>query len=154
MFDRGDRILTTINCCNIITTDMKKSQILPEMNFGQFFRSRRISLGFTLRSFCERYHFDPGNISRLERNILPPTIDEKKLEGYAEALKISKESTEWVEFFDLAHIARGTVPQDIRNDPKVISFLPAFYRTARGEKLDKKKIQKLIELLNIANGNE
>jgi len=133
---------------------MNKSQVASNMNFGQFFRSKRITLGFTLRSFCERYHFDPGNISRLERNILPPTIDEEKLEGYAEALKISKGSPEWIDFFDLAHIARGTIPQDIRNDPKVISFLPAFYRTARGEKLDKKKIQKLIELLNKANGNE
>jgi len=133
---------------------MDKSQVSTATNFGQFFRSKRTSLGFTLRSFCERYRFDPGNISRLERNILPPTIDEEKLEGYAESLKISKGSPEWIEFFDLAHIARGTVPHDIRNDPKVISFLPAFYRTARGEKLDKKKIQKLIELLNKANGNE
>ncbi|MEK7577915.1 MAG: hypothetical protein AAB492_04895 [Patescibacteria group bacterium] len=133
---------------------MNKNQASSVMNFGQFFRSKRISLGFTLRLFCERYHFDPGNISRLERNILPPTVDEEKLEGYAEALKISKGSLEWIEFFDLAHIAKGTVPHDIRNDPKVISFLPAFYRTARGEKLDKKKIQKLIELLNKANGNE
>ncbi len=132
---------------------MSKSQIFPAMNFGQFFRSKRITLGFTLRSFCQRYHFDPGNISRLERSVLSPTIDEEKLEGYAQSLKISKGSSEWIEFFDLAHIARGTVPQDIRRDPKVISFLPAFYRTARGEKLDKKKIQKLIELLNKANGN-
>lgn len=133
---------------------MNKKQPDTSINFGLLFRSKRISLGFTLRSFCERYHFDPGNISKLERNILPPTIDEEKLEGYAESLKISKGSSEWIEFFDLAHIARGTVPQDIKNNPKIMSFLPAFYRTARGEKLDKKKIQKLIELLNKVNGNE
>ena len=133
---------------------MRKSQGDQIYTFGQFFREKRLSLGFTLRSFCERYHFDPGNISRLERNILPPTIDEQKLEGYAQALKIKVGSPEWVKFFDLAHIARGAVPNDIRKDSNVISFLPAFYRTARGEKLSKQKIQRLIELLNKANGNE
>ncbi len=85
--------------------------------------------------------------------MLLPTIDENKLKGYAEALKISKDSPEWVEFFDLANIARGTVPQDIRKNPKIMSFLPAFYRTARGKKLDKDKVQKLIKLLNQANGD-
>lgn len=126
---------------------MNKNQDLQIETFGQFFRSRRITLGFTLRSFCERYHFDPGNISRLERNILPPTIDKQKLEGYAQALKIEKDSPEWIKFFDLAHVTRGTVPQDIRKDANVVSFLPAFYRTARGEKLSKQKVQKLIGLL-------
>ncbi len=131
---------------------MNKSQDTYQ-TFGEFFRQKRMDAGFTLRSFCERYHFDPGNISKLERNILSPTLDEEKLEGYAQALKISKGSREWVLFFDLAHIARGTIPQDIRKDPDVLSFLPAFYRTARGEKLDKKKIQKLLELLSSANGS-
>lgn len=132
---------------------MNKSQDFKKIIFGEFFRAKRIGLGFTLRLFCERYHFDPGNISRLERNILPPTIDEQKLEGYARALKIEKDSYEWIKFFDLAHIARGTVPPDLRNNPNVLSFLPAFYRTARGEKLNKKKIQKLIELLGKVNSN-
>ncbi len=131
---------------------MDKNQGINQLTFGEFFRQKRIDLGFTLRSFCERYHFDPGNISRLERNILLPTIDEEKLEGYAEALKIPKGSPVWVQFFDLAHLAKGTIPQDLRNNPKLMSFLPAFYRTARGEKLDKKKIKQLLDLLNSSNG--
>lgn len=133
---------------------MNKSQNSQAKTFGQFFRSKRIGRELTLRSFCERYHFDPGNISRLERDILSPTIDEQKLEGYAQALKIEKGSTEWIKFFDLAHIARGSVPRDIRKDSNVLSFLPAFYRTARGEKLSKQKVQKLIELLSKTNGSD
>jgi transcriptional regulator with XRE-family HTH domain len=130
---------------------MKKSQVTNIQSFGEFFRQKRIFLGFTLRSFCERYDYDPGNISRLERDILSPSIDQQKLEGYAAALKIPRDSEEWTMFFDLAHTAKGKIPEDIRNDPKVLSILPAFYRTARGEKLDKKKIDQLIKLLNENN---
>lgn len=127
---------------------MKKNQVKKSQTFGEFFREKRISLGFTLRSFCERYDYDPGNISRLERDILSPTIDQQKLEGYATALKIQRDSEEWITFFDLAHTAKGKIPEDIRTDPKILSVLPAFYRTARGEKLTKEKIDKLIKLLN------
>lgn len=130
---------------------MSKSQVLLSNNFGEFFRKKRIGLGLTLRSFCERYNYDPGNISRLERNIISPSIDMKKFEGYASALKIQRDSEEWTTFFDLAHATKGKIPEDIMKDPKIISILPAFYRTVRGEKMDKKKIKQLIELLNDNN---
>lgn len=127
---------------------MTKNQTSIVQNFGEFFRSKRIGLGFTLRAFCEKYNFDPGNISKLERGILSPTIDLEKLEGYAMALKISKDTPSWVTFFDLAHIAKGTIPPDIKNNQKTITLLPAFYRIARGGKLTKEKINKLMDLLN------
>lgn len=130
---------------------MNKSQAPTAQNFGEFFRSKRIALDLTLRAFCERYGYDPGNISRLERNILSPSIDKQKLEGYAVALKIPRDSEEWITFFDLAHAAKGKIPEDILKSPHILSILPAFYRTARGEKLDKKKIKQLIELLNAVN---
>jgi len=130
---------------------MIKSQAPVAQTFGEFFRKKRVELGFTLRSFCERYNYDPGNISRLERNILSPSIDKQKLEGYASALKISRDSEEWTTFFDLAHTAKGKVPEDLLKSPHILSLLPAFYRTARGEKMDKKKIKKLIKLLNDLN---
>ncbi len=127
---------------------MNKRQALPTQTFGEFFRQKRVSLGLTLRSFCEIYRYDPGNISKLERSIISPTIDEEKLEGYATALKIPRGGVEWAIFFDLAHAAKGVIPKDLRNDPRILSILPAFYRTARGEKLERKKINQLIKLLN------
>ena len=117
------------------------------MTFGELFRQKRIEAGFTLRSFCQTYQFDPGNISRLERNILSPTLDEVKLAGYATALKIRRDSEEWVTFFDLANLAKGKIPKDIMKNADILSMLPAFYRTARGEKLSKEKLKKLIGLL-------
>lgn len=116
--------------------------------FGSFCRSKRVSLGLTLRAFCEKYNFDPGNISKLERDILSPTIDREKLEILAVALKIPKNTPEWVSFLDLAYSTKGVVPPDIKNNPQTISLLPAFYRTARGKKLTKEKVKKLLELLN------
>ncbi|MFH1566217.1 MAG: hypothetical protein ABIB98_03420 [bacterium] len=130
---------------------MEKRQSPFIQTFGEFFRKKRIFLGFTLRSFCERYSYDPGNISRLERNILSPSIAHQKLEGYALALKIPRDSEEWTTFFDLAHAAKGKIPEDLLKSPHILSILPAFYRTARGEKMDKRKIKKLIELLDGIN---
>jgi len=127
---------------------MAKSQAPSVQSFGEFFRQKRISLGYTLRSFCERYSYDPGNISRLERNILSPSIDRQKLEGYALALKIPRDSEEWTAFFDLAHAAKGRIPTDILQQPNSIKYLPLLFRTARGQRLSKKKLQELVNLLN------
>jgi transcriptional regulator with XRE-family HTH domain len=130
---------------------MNKNQDTTVTTFGEFFRRKRIGLGFTLRSFCERYDYDPGNISRLERNILSPSIDSEKLAGYAKALKITKDSEEWTTFFDLAHAAKGRIPDDIMKSSDILSILPAFYRTARGKKLDKEKIEMIVALLDNFN---
>ena len=127
---------------------MTKIQDSSVQTFGEFFRQKRISLGFTLRSFCERYNFDPGNISRLERDILSPSIDKEKLAGYAAALKIPRDTEEWTMFFDLAHAAKGRVPEDILSSKKAPRFLPLLFRTARGQRLSKKKLQELVNLIN------
>ncbi len=127
---------------------MEKKQEALMQTFGEFFRRKRIALGFTLRSFCERYSYDPGNISRLERNILSPSIDTEKLAGYAVALKIPRDSEDWTTFFDLAHAAKGKVPTDILQQPNSIKYLPLLFRTARGQRLSKKKLQELVNLIN------
>ena len=127
---------------------MIKSQTPATQTFGEFFRQKRIALGFTLRSFCERYSYDPGNISRLERNIISPSVDKQKLEGYATALKIPRDSGEWTLFFDIAYAAKGKVPQDILASKQAHKYLPLLFRTARGQRLSKKKLQELVVLIN------
>ena len=117
-------------------------------NFGDYFRIKRIELGLTLRTFCLRYNYDPGNISRLERNILSPSLDNDKLSALATALQIKQDSQEWVLFHDLAHTAKGQIPADIKHREATNQLLPAFFRTMRNKKLSKKKLQKLIKLLN------
>ena len=126
---------------------MTESQVHTALTFGEFFRTKRVGLGLTLRTFSERFGYDPGNISRLERNILPPSLDDEKLLGYATALQIKEDSQDWVMFHDLAHAAKGKLPKDIENDKEAINMLPAFFRTMRNKKIDRQKLEKLVELL-------
>lgn len=127
---------------------MEKSQARAIKTFGEFFRQKRVELELTLRKFCELYNFDPGNISRLERNILSPSLDDERLAGYATALKIKRDSEEWVLFHDLAHFAKGQIPKDIINQTKTSGYLPLLLRTVRGKRLSKDKLEKLIKLIN------
>ena len=114
--------------------------------FGEFFKERRISLGLTLREFCLKYGLDPGNISKLERGLLPPPQHEKLVE-YAKCLKIKKGSDEWYEFSDLAHSESGTIPDDILSDKEVVDKLPVLFRTLRGEKIPNRKLDQLVRKL-------
>lgn len=127
---------------------MTKSQAPAALTFGDFFRNRRVSLRLTLRTFSERFGYDPGNISRLERNILSPSLDDEKLAGYAMALQIKNGTENWVLFHDLAHTAKGQIPKDIINNANTSSYLPLLFRTVRGKRLSKKQLEELIKLIN------
>ena len=115
--------------------------------FGEFFKKKRIELGKTLRQFCIENNLDPGNISKLERGILPPPTSEEKLEHYARCLKIKKGSDEWYEFFDLAHASAGRIPEEIVSDENLLSKLPLVFRTLRGQKLTREQLNKLAKKL-------
>ncbi len=113
-------------------------------NFGRFFKAKRMELGLTLREFCRLNGFDPGNISRLERGILPPPHGEEQRVRYAEALKIRRGSDDWLRFFDYAAAALGQVPSDIQKNEKLLAKLPLLFRTVRGADLSKKELEALI----------
>ncbi len=72
------------------------------LRFGDYFRQRRKALGLSLREFSRRNGLDPGNISKLERNILSPPRSVTLLESYAKALKLEPETIEWEIMFGLA----------------------------------------------------
>jgi transcriptional regulator with XRE-family HTH domain len=111
--------------------------------FGEFFKKKRMEMGKTLRQFCLENSLDPGNISKLERGVLPPPQTEEKLEHYAKCLKIKKGSDDWYEFFDLAHASAGRIPEEILSDEEALSKLPLVFRTLRGQKLNKEQLSKL-----------
>lgn len=127
---------------------MNKSQDRNTQKFGDFFREKRVQAGFTLRSFCSRFGLDPAYISRIETGLLTPPEDKEKLEGLAKALGIKQESVEWVNFFDLAYLSKGRVPQDILDNKKSANYLPLLFRTARGGRLSKEKVEELVDLIN------
>ena len=102
--------------------------------FGNFFRQRRKTLGGSLREFCRRNGFDPGNLSRLERGLLKPPHAKDILESYAKALKLEPKSSEWHLLFDLAAAETGRVPQQIAQDEAERENLPNRFQTWREER--------------------
>jgi transcriptional regulator with XRE-family HTH domain len=118
--------------------------------FGEYFRELRARLNVPLRQFCIANGFDPGNISKLERGLLaPPTADEK-LRDYARALKVRKGSEDWIMFFDLAAVARREIPEDIMADEDLVRRLPLVFRTLRGQKIEEKNLDALVEKIRRA----
>ena len=70
-----------------------------KLTFGEFFKEKRIALKKTLRQFCAENKLDPGNISRLERGLMPPPQGSDKLVEYARYLQIKKGSDDWYQIF-------------------------------------------------------
>jgi transcriptional regulator with XRE-family HTH domain len=123
---------------------------MPRQTFGAFFKSCRIKAGFTLREFCLENGFDPGNLSRMERGLLPPPRDHAKLEQYAHALDLKAGSDAWYELFDLAAAEAGRVPKDLLSDKEIVEKLPVIFRTLRGDKISDDHLDALIEKIRRA----
>jgi len=114
--------------------------------FGEFFKAQRIALGKTLREFCLEHNLDAGNISKLERGVLLPPQAEGKLKQYAKYLNIKEGGDSWYEFFDLAAAEAGKLPGDFC-ETSIMARMPILFRTIRGKKLSKGKIDKLIKII-------
>ena len=118
---------------------------MSNKTFGSFFKELRIKKRATLRQFCQEHGFDPGNMSKLERGLLPPPHSDEKLIHYAKALGLKKGTDDWYTFFDLAAAERGKVPADILEDESLVGKLPVLFRTLHGQKVSEKKLNELIE---------
>ena len=84
--------------------------------FGSLFKKHRLAAGMTLREFCLKHGFDPGNLSRLERGRFSPPQSHEKLTEYAMVLGVESGSDEWQEFFDVAAVELGRIPPDQLDD--------------------------------------
>ena len=113
--------------------------------FGDFFKAKRHALGVTLRDFCLKHHLDPGNLSRLERGLLPPPQDRKRLEAYAKFLELKQGSEDWDTFFDVAAAAKGRLPDELLEDEALVAKLPLVFRTLRGKRLTDKQLDALLK---------
>ena len=113
--------------------------------FGRFFKQKRIELGLPLREFCRINGFDPGNISKLERGLLPPPQKKEKRLQYAAVLGIKEGTDDWLVFCDLATTSVGKIPQDIASDEELMNALPALFRSIRRKPLEEEDLRKLTE---------
>lgn len=117
------------------------------MEFAEYLKQLRNELGLTLREFGTSKGYDAAYISRLENGILKAPSEPEKLKALAKAYELEPETTQWVEFHDLAAVNRSEIPEDLKDNPQVINFLPAFYRTIRNDKLNNEEVDKLLELI-------
>lgn len=116
--------------------------------FGNFFNIKRRELGLTLREFCRKNGFDPGNLSKIERGLLPPPQLKKKRLEYAKALDIKEGTDDWLEFCDLATISVGKIPSYIVSNDELMNAVPILFRSIRGKKdIEKEDLEKLIETI-------
>jgi len=117
--------------------------------FGEFFKEKRLAAGYTLRKFRAENGFDPGNISKMERGIIPPSGS--RLEEYADCLGVERGSDEWQKFLDLAAASQGRIPEDILSEEELVSKLPLVFRTLRNERPTEEHLEKLIEIIREAH---
>ncbi len=115
--------------------------------FGKFFKSKRMEAGLTLREFCRNHGLNAGNISKLERGLLPPPQSDEIRRKYAAALGITEGTDDWLMFFDLAAACSGSLPADIASDEEVVRALPVVFRLVRGSKTDEEALRGLIETI-------
>jgi len=114
--------------------------------FGAFFQQLRLAQRKTLRQFCLCNHFDPGNVSKIERGLMAPPDSDKSLRKYAEALGLKEHSPDWSRFFSLAAIAKGKIPESVIANKEVMRQLPVLFM-ALGKK--KPLVSKLKEIIKV-----
>jgi transcriptional regulator with XRE-family HTH domain len=117
------------------------------MTFGEFVRVKRLDSDLSLREFCRQAELDPSNWSKVERDLLPALGTRESLEKIAKQLHLKKGSADWAAFFDLAAISQQKIPDDVYRDADVVSALPVFFRTVRGEKPSEEELDKLYALM-------
>jgi len=114
--------------------------------FGELLREKRLNRRFSLRAFCATFGFDPGNLSKVERGLLPPPTGEK-LDEIAKALGLETGSDEWYDFYDVASTDRGLIPVHLLDDDEFVRKLPIVFRSLRESKLDADELDKLISVI-------
>jgi len=114
--------------------DLGEAGVASESTFGPYLRRLRLAKNRKLRDFCRRYAYDPGNWSKVERDLLPAPSDFPSLQHLADALGLADPSPERATLFDLAALQQGRIPADLLEDERLKSRLPVFFRLLRGNK--------------------
>ncbi len=115
-------------------------------SFGKKLKDLRIKRRISLREACRLTGCDASNWSKIERGILSPHSDVVILQKWAKAIGI-KDKKEMQDFIDEANIAQGTIPKDLLSEDNITEYLPAFFRTLRSKKPNKKDTDELIRLI-------
>jgi len=122
------------------------------MEFGEHIKARRLELGLSLRAFCLKHGEDPSNWSKLERGLLPAPDKYERLLQIGEYLEYEADSPEMREFFDLASVSKGKIPQDIQNNAALMEKLPLVFRTLRDTPTEE-ELMRLADIIREAHSS-
>ena len=114
--------------------------------FGKRMKELRAKNDLSLREFCRETGYDPSNWSKIERGLLNPPGDDI-LKPIFVFLGVDTGSEQEQNLLDLASIARKQLPPDISEDEKMMSMLPAFFRTIRGGKPTDDDVEELFRII-------
>jgi transcriptional regulator with XRE-family HTH domain len=95
--------------------------------FGTFIKELRARQHLGLREFCLEHGHDPGNWSKIEREVLSPPSDEAILRKWAKQLGLKENTDDWLKFFEFAAVDAGRIPNHIR---ETRNCLPSFPRSS------------------------
>lgn len=116
-------------------------------HFGKLHKELREKNSLSLRKYCSLSGQDPGNISRIERGVLPPPQNEATLKKMAAAFGLKEGTSDWRDFFDTAAINAGRLPKAIMEDEELLKSLPVLLRSITGRKISDDKLNELVEII-------
>jgi len=120
-------------------------------SFGKFFKEKRKALGVSLREFCRENNFDSGNISKLERDLFGAPKEKKKLECFAIALKLYRDTSDYTTFFDLAKVSNKDYGISEIQDQNLLRKLPLLLGTIGDKAFTNEDLDRLIEIIKKAH---
>jgi transcriptional regulator with XRE-family HTH domain len=112
-------------------------------DFGNKIRDLRLGMRLSLRKFASDNKMDSGNLSKIERGVLPPPSN---IAAYAKAFGFIEGSPEWIELDQLARSSLAA-KSFVNVDDEVAKKLPQFFRTIDNKNLTSEKLEKLLEVL-------
>lgn len=115
--------------------------------FKDFIMEERLNNRLSIRSFCKLTQEDPSNWSKIERGLINPPTDEKRLKKISEVLNIDLNSDKYKQLYDLAFVSVGQIPDYITDDKELLEELPAFFRTIDNIKPTAEELRALVEEL-------
>lgn len=115
------------------------------MTFGEKLTEYRQNAGYTLREFSRRVSYDPSNISKIERDVIPPPPSRLTLRKWARVLGIDEDTSRYADFISAGIVRK--FQKEFKDDGELVKLLPAFCRTVDNKQVDPATYKKLMALL-------
>lgn len=116
------------------------------MRFGEYLKTLRTEKDLSLRNLAKNTEYDVGYLSRIERSIMLPPLNNDFIEKISQYLSLTDNEERMLS--DLAVSEKGKYPDDIKDELIEITALPILLRTINNKKLSDEQVRELAERIN------